>query len=1226
MYGLTRITLHNSYYKSLTANVRASGHTNCSGTNAAGKTTMLKLIPLFYGCQQRLLNPKSQDKQPFLDFVLPAASSLLIYDYSRHDGDCCSVIYRGPKSIAYRFVRGSSRETFFSDSAFGMMQEGAPATEVFNHLIAQGVEISRQITSIAEYGDILQNNLKGGPRKTRPDRDTVRDASRFSLGGSGSSMQLMGEMTYTLLKRTSMFERLKQMVIETQFSYEPPKIPQNRNNINLAANLRGLRQFTQVQGGLRECVRVHIERVAVETKILRFARGVTGGLERITSDLALLEESLEQERKRKFSESERQDKELQVLQQDLDRDNWQRKQCKRSIEKAEAEHDQWIEQDVASKEEDFANLKGYRERAVEAQDHYQSLIQSQKGEVEAREKQLNEIRNKLLERQAELRVAMDNHQRQIHALKDTHRQQIAEVERDTQAKVEKLRNESQGQRDDLIAVVSRLEAEISGADLNNEERLEAAEIEERIEAIDVEIERLEQDKAKATEAEQAARQRHKELLGKVVDQERAHSKAAEVKRSLELLCHPADGTLLSELRAAKPDWTESIGRVINPDLLVRKDLSPEVVGGTISLYGLAVDLEKIDRGEHCRQTEVLLDELEKASSIQRSQLEALEAIKARAREAEKALKECQQGREALDREERLARHSRGEAVNFQRRLRDKHRVSISARKQDLREVLESKRKDLQRLEREIDAEVVAIRERSQVRAKGLSDSHLIAESDFNAKIDHLKQVENADREVANKRQAEVNEAYERRLQELDMDPVAIRAAKEDQDRALAKVTAVESYVDILERHRAWRAHTWQNVEAWRAEVHDLDTKIVVQDRAIKTLRYDYSNLMLEIVGKIRSLEAEIREKNQLLAEARELIARVGAPPDGESEPGELDYLCYHLSGLIDSHNDLKNRVLELVSNATNILSADSGSKVYEAWDLLVQVRRHKSPHQEYSDQFRLQLPDDLEALLDQHVPQIRESMIETVKAVGQLFVQFYQTLRSLEVEVARVSRDLKSKINTDQRIAALSNIELNLTSRVGSAIAGWDDLGAFVREWGDWESFMKVDLPPESLEKALEGVIALFQHAPVKTDIGSLVDLTITLEESGRKATIDSDASFDDASSNGLSYLALIVIFVGMSRYLCPDRDVALTWPVDELATLDPANVSSLFAMLDRNKISMFSAFPSLDYNLLQHFSNRYVLHRTKGVMELLDDLNGRDEDVEKVVGLLDGEEVDDAK
>ena len=99
--------------------------------------------------------------------------------------------------------------------------------------------------------------------------------------------------------------------------------------------------------------------------------------------------------------------------------------------------------------------------------------------------------------------------------------------------------------------------------------------------------------------------------------------------------------------------------------------------------------------------------------------------------------------------------------------------------------------------------------------------------------------------------------------------------------------------------------------------------------------------------------------------------------------------------------------------------------------------------------------------------------------------------------------------------------------------------------------------------------------------------------ENGNSRTISTDTDFNNSSSNGLSYLAICIVFMGITRYLCPDKRVQLVWPIDELAALSPNNIASLFAMMNEQNIVMFSAFPSEDPSLLKHFESKNLLALT---------------------------------
>jgi hypothetical protein len=113
------------------------------------------------------------------------------------------------------------------------------------------------------------------------------------------------------------------------------------------------------------------------------------------------------------------------------------------------------------------------------------------------------------------------------------------------------------------------------------------------------------------------------------------------------------------------------------------------------------------------------------------------------------------------------------------------------------------------------------------------------------------------------------------------------------------------------------------------------------------------------------------------------------------------------------------------------------------------------------------------------------------------------------------------------------------------------------------------------------------KEAKLGTDIKTMVDVHIAMKEGGRDTVIRSEVDFEDSSSKGLSYLAIMVIFMGMTRFLCPDDRVRITWPVDELATLSNNNIPKLADMLEKNNLTMMSACPDLSQALSRFFENK---------------------------------------
>ena len=79
MYSLNRLILIDSYKAGTVQEIRLDGHTNLNGVNDAGKTTLLRLIPLFFGERPGRLVPKSRVTDSFAKHYLPNESSYIIF-------------------------------------------------------------------------------------------------------------------------------------------------------------------------------------------------------------------------------------------------------------------------------------------------------------------------------------------------------------------------------------------------------------------------------------------------------------------------------------------------------------------------------------------------------------------------------------------------------------------------------------------------------------------------------------------------------------------------------------------------------------------------------------------------------------------------------------------------------------------------------------------------------------------------------------------------------------------------------------------------------------------------------------------------------------------------------------------------------------------------------------------------------------------------------------------
>lgn len=105
--------------------------------------------------------------------------------------------------------------------------------------------------------------------------------------------------------------------------------------------------------------------------------------------------------------------------------------------------------------------------------------------------------------------------------------------------------------------------------------------------------------------------------------------------------------------------------------------------------------------------------------------------------------------------------------------------------------------------------------------------------------------------------------------------------------------------------------------------------------------------------------------------------------------------------------------------------------------------------------------------------------------------------------------------------------------------------------------------------------------------------------ENGNRRTFRKASDLEGISSNGLSYLILVTIFIAFINRIRRTAPVNIVWALDELKDLDSGNVPQLMALLKRNNITLVSAFPDPDPDTLSLFKHRFTVEPDRRLAEV---------------------------
>ena len=563
-FSLKRLILIDSYRMGSKIEVKLDGHTSFNGINGAGKTSLLRLIPLFYGESPNKLVQGGGVTQSFIQYYLSHSTSFIIFEYSRR-GLACMVVLHASKSgenVCYRFIDQPFDIERFMD-AEGELLAGS---DLNRHITKRGEFCSEQITVLTDYRSIIQNTVRK--------KDHRLLAGRFAFVGASSRLGHIEKIATGMFSRVTNFRDLQRMIVSC--------IVDESQSIRLESNKSAMESWVKEYRAY-QAVMTHSDRMkslnesalryeasskqlrGVHTEFLLLKRQYEADIEGAKVTMASIEEQM------RLLEEETNNT-LRGLGQDLGRVEGSVNSIKDQIKGLEARrHD-------------------YEEEKIEA---LAGLVD----EIPRLDVRLGEMR----EREKALLGQSENLATQYARLRNERTERFHVYEREQNALKEPIRNQADADRERLAeeskAEWAALEAEFDQQGKGLEEEKDA--INERLgglrvaanspqpapkyvdardkaqaalnEAKDIHVQAL-----KAYEASEQASNLEVQVFNDIdakIQTLHGQEKLERARRDhLLSLANATPGTLLHFLREYRPEWTADIARVVPEELLLRDDL------------------------------------------------------------------------------------------------------------------------------------------------------------------------------------------------------------------------------------------------------------------------------------------------------------------------------------------------------------------------------------------------------------------------------------------------------------------------------------------------------------------------------------------------------------------------------------------------------------------------------------------------------------------------------
>ncbi len=1190
-YQLKSIVLIDSFWAGQTVLLNVDGHTNLSGTNGAGKTTFLRLMQLFWGERPSNIVGSTGSKKGFIDHYLPRASSYLVYEYQRPFGQICHVMVQSDgRGARYKFIDAPYDRDCYIDENNLPRDSVAVERHYKRH---QPIETSR-IMGVDDYCSIIQHHHYSGKKWIRALQ------RRFAM--ASSPVTHMEKVIGAVIEKIGDFEVIKQMLVDIsrdRLSQNLLDQEQRRNPFQLSK--------THIDGWLAD---INAAR-ALEAKRDYFDELLQAAekLKDTNSELSHIHFLARENHKTAHAELEKGDTltneakaQLQQLKLDFDRQQEPKKEALRQLNEQMKDLDFQInaledkKQHYEQQDAETFAIKG----ALFGQYLEQQALKTQ--EIEALESKTQDIKALYEHQLVELK------HRHTHQLQ-TFDNQCATEALDREKKLAEAEVQYQQRKDQLVK--------------DSEARAQPLKEQKSQMAIDCAIKQSEHPHVQAPEAlaQQIDKTRQelnitRQAIRQAVDEQQAADKAyyaareafhdidARLKNKKAQLrqyqqqhetclkrLQPAEGTLHHFLEQEVDGWQQTIGRVIAPDLLEHKGLNPTVMPGIEPhFYGLNLDLEAL-AGRELEATKTALQAEEQAL------FKKLEEAKADIARTEASLSAASATLEQSRQDQQKAVHHTQRARQQEETLSDQEQglshqanAEIEKARAELQHTIDILKAEIKRCDRDLQA----IAEESRTDQSQLHQEHLarraIIESDARNRLQAIQTLIKQEKNGCQAEQQRIKSRLQADLKESGTDDTIIELSRQLDDLK-AREKEARKFQELAEQYQLWLDKQWQRHAGLCRQRSEYQQQQALLKDEIAQMERDFKNKKDQLNSLIYQQEQALQKTQSLLAQLDNTISQLEshAPAINEALP---DYASDTLQKLAQSFGQKRRSLEKTLLNGrqtiVQLFNTHQRSQLAEAWNRALEAA---TGHAHDGLEIEQPLKDVLKM-----VANVKQATSQQIELHATDVNAFYQHLRNFERIIKSTGTLLSKHVSQEKHFAALGEITVTVRSKM-SDLEYWQALKRFGDNYGHYRE--RADLTgdsdiPAALIEAMTALTTLLPADGIKIKHLSLFDIEFTISENGHTKQARNAKELKDVSSTGLSYLALVTFFTGVTSMLRRQSQTVVCWPIDELGDLAPENIEAMMAMLARQNIRIISASPTADRNVLSLFDRRYLIDRQK--------------------------------
>ncbi|MDY7219642.1 ATP-binding protein [Denitrificimonas sp. JX-1] len=1203
MSHLLRIIMINGHLGGV-VELDLTGHTNICGSNASGKTTLQRLIPVFYGERPNNVVPKTRKK--FDQYYLPHSDSYLIYEYRREAGQLCHVVITRKKDegVSYRFVNSAYQpELYLRHNATGQLETLSYA-ELTSHLRQHKIEHSSLIDTISDYRSVIQNDFRLLASSSRAESTRLRQiALRYSLAENPHRLRHIEKLVSAVHAKEGKMDTLKTMLAaifedegvalpstkikSTQVREWVQQVRQSRRLSTLQADMAGLSQQVDQLNATEQAL------WQLQPLLLNDA----SQLERKCAD---------QEADIKVAQRAQKEKEVQYqaardeLNDKLSKVGSELKQVEADLDSIEQRNSDFEQRDMASLEQAVNQLPSWRAQRDELDTHLHMLRDMEgnsRQRFESRKYELSEQLNEFVEQVSQKQQKVRDEEQ---AVRQQQEQQKNQLEQSHQQQRQALQAEFQTQQNLLYQQQAEVKARLSVSFLTPEEQQELDAEQARIEEIQLQLaNQNDQVERLRDECEQSKRQRDAHL-DEIKIQRQSLRQAEQQYLQLKLQQAPKEGSLRQFLQQQMPGWQHSVGKLIREDLLERTDLAPRInsteADPAQQLFNMCLDLAAIELPDYAQDEQALLDAIAKALDQLHDvedNLQALEDVQktynAQCDQQQDALHKAQQARDRYRADLGFAQDSRQRLLERQQQLQHARKKSLQEQQAQLAQQLDAVQAQQQSALKERDSAF-----RNMLLEYQADWQHAV--QILHEKIEQFSASITAKRREVEQQVHELQVALEHELREQGIDPEQLKEIEQRLKTMRQQVSQTEARRDELEDYRHFIRVDWQiRKPQLLAQEHELKQQQLSLSDALKALEHGFLEHKKTALRALQAQEEQLQGQRALLEQVVPLLKQLEqfpAPTEAlaaqtQQPTGNTAERIERTRQALQDKHQLDSRLKNSLHLFERELLKDASVHFADIWST-----QQRDLGVNPSAQALLKAYQDMLHILQNQ----QQNLLSTGRNFGKDLQDFFTVFSDLNSRISAQSRRLSEEVSDEFVLEGITRSEVKIQSTIDE-LGFWKPLKRFAKLYAQWQQDFE-RLPNDAYLEALSDVADLLRSDQEFT-FESLLRLELLLNEGGTDLVIRNDRQLLESSSHGMAYLILCKYLLAFTRLLRGQAQVSIHWPIDEIGTLAYHNVEKLFKACENNQIYIVGAFPNPESDVLTLFQHRYLIEREAGQSKL---------------------------